>query len=130
MSIEIATGRAPDIDGLIHLFRQAGWLDKTDRARIISMIENSTVVVTAWDRKRMVGFARCMTDHAFNGQINNVVVDEEYRGRGIGGRLIDEILSGREGVTFVLRADPDNIGFFKKLGFEDSGLAVVYRRKK
>jgi len=130
MEIEIAIHRPPDIDQLIHLFRQAGWLDKTDEARIKSMIENSTIIVTAWDKKRMAGFARCMTDYVLNGQINNVVVDEDYRGRGIGKHLIEEILSSSEIVTYILRADPDNIAFYKKLGFEDSNLAVIYKRKK
>jgi predicted GNAT family acetyltransferase len=84
MEIEIAINRLPDIDQLIHLFQQAGWHDKTDEARINSMIKNSTFIVTAWDNKRMIGFARCNTDFTFNGQINNVVVEEKYRGRGIG----------------------------------------------
>ncbi|MFC1799319.1 GNAT family N-acetyltransferase [Candidatus Eisenbacteria bacterium] len=129
MEIEVSIHRPPDIDQVTRLFRQAGWLDKIDDERVMSMIENSTIIVTAWDKEVMVGFARCMTDYAFNGQINNVVVDEKYRGRGIGKRLIGKILSSSEQVTYVLRADPDNIGFYKKLGFEDSDLAVVYRRK-
>jgi ribosomal protein S18 acetylase RimI-like enzyme len=129
MGIEISTDRRPDIAQLIHLFRRAGWLDKTEEARMHTMVENSTIVVTAWDKSRMVGFARCMTDYAFNGQINNVVVDEDYRGCGIGRQLVERILRSSDKVTYILRADPENIGFFKKLGFEDASLAVVYRRK-
>ena len=130
MEIEISINKPPDIDQLKQLFLQAGWHEKTDEARIKSMIENSTIIVTTWDKKRMVGFARCMTDYVLNGQINNVVVDEDYRGRGIGKRLIENILSSSEKVNYILRADPDNIGFYKKLGFEDSNLAVIYKRKK
>jgi ribosomal protein S18 acetylase RimI-like enzyme len=128
--IEISTDRHPDIPQLIHLFQQAGWFDKTEEARVQTMVENSTIVVTAWDGSRMVGFARCMTDYAFNGQINNVVVDDDYRGRGIGRRLTERILNSSDRVTYILRADPENIGFFNRLGFEDSSLSVVYRRKR
>ena len=130
MEIEISTHRPPDIDQLVRLFHQSGWIDKTDESRIGSMIENSTIVVTAWDGSRMVGFARCMTDHTYNGQINNVVVDEDYRGQGIGRQLISRIITSSEKVTYILRADPDNIGFYEKLGFEESSLAVIYKRKK
>ena len=130
METEVSTDKFPDIDQLISLFRQAGWDDKTDQARVKLMLENSTVVVTAWDKKRLVGFARCMTDQTFNGQINNIVVDEEYRGRGIGRRLIETILGSSDRVSYILRADPDNMGFFRKLGFEISDSAVFYRRKK
>ena len=59
-------------------------------------IEKSTIVATAWDNHRMVGFARCMMDFVFNDQINNVVVDEEYKNCGIGKRLVRKILISGE----------------------------------
>ena len=93
------------------------------------MVDNSTILATAWNNHRMVGFARCMTDFVFNCQINNVVVDEEYRGCGIGKRLVRKILNSGEKVTYILRPDPENIRFYEKLGFENSN-SVIYKRKK
>ncbi|MCB2308411.1 GNAT family N-acetyltransferase [Clostridium estertheticum] len=63
------------------------------------MVENSQIVVTAWDEGRMVGFARCTTDYVFNGQINNVVVDSKYRKKGIGKNLINIIFNSSKQVT-------------------------------
>ena len=77
----------------------------------------------------MIGFARCLTDYAYNGLINTVVVDKEYRRMGIGKQIIEKILNSSDQVTYVLRADPDNIELYKKLGFEYDKLAVVFRRK-
>ena len=127
MNIEISTQRPPDSDALIHLFRQAGWRDKTDPVRIGAMIENSTLVVTAWDQRRMVGFARCQTDDVYNGQINNVVVDQDYRGLGIGRRLIEKILQHSAKVTCILRADPANIGFYRWSPESECFLIDMYR---
>ena len=73
MKIEISINKPPDIEKLIHQFQQAGWHDKTDIARIKSMVEKSSIIGTAWDNSKMVGFARCTTDYTFNGQINNIV---------------------------------------------------------
>ncbi len=129
MKIEISITRLPEINQLIYLFRQAGWQDKTEESRIKAMIDNSTIVVTAWDSKKMIGFARCITDYTFNGQINNVVVDEKYRSQGIGKQLINKILMSSEKVSYILRADPENIDFYKNLGFEDTNLTVIYKRK-
>lgn len=79
--IKYDLSRKVDYEQLDYLFNKVGWSDKTrDRERLKAMIENSQVVVTAWDDDFMVGFARCVTDYVFNGQINNVVVGSNYRG--------------------------------------------------
>lgn len=130
MEIEIAIDRSPDIDQLVLLFQQAGWLDKLDKSRIKSMIDSSTIIATAWHDAEMIGFARCLTDYTFNGQINNVVVDENYRRQGVGRLLINIILESSEQVTYVVRADPENIAFYRNLGFEDSNFVLIHKRTK
>ncbi|WP_278335930.1 GNAT family N-acetyltransferase [Desnuesiella massiliensis] len=125
------TDKTVDYHRLVTLFNQVGWKDKTeDMSRLQAMVENSQIVVTDWDEKIMVGFARCTTDYVFNGQVNNVVVDVNYRGRGIGKALVNSILESNKQVTFILRGDIENEGFYKALGFEDSPLSLVYKRKK
>jgi len=118
-----------DYNQLIIMFNQVGWLDKTiDVHRLEKMVNNSQIVITAWEDEKMIGFARCITDYVFNGQINNLVVHEEYRGKGIGKSLINNILENNKQVTFILRGDPENESFYKSLGFEDSRLALLYKR--
>ena len=130
MDLQISTTKAPDIERVADLFRQAGWDDKTDRTRLETMVQNSTVVATAWAGGRMVGFARCTTDRSFNGQINNLVVDEDFRRRGIGRGLVESLLDDSDQVSYLLRAEPESLGFYEKLGFEPADLALVYRRKR
>lgn len=118
-----------DYERLIILFNEVGWNDKTkDMDRLKAMVDNSQIVITAWDDQEMVGFARCTTDFVFNGQINNVVVDSRYRGKGIGKELITGILNNSKMVTYMLRGE-ESEGFYKNLGFEDAG-GLVYKRKK
>lgn len=125
------TDKKVDYDKLQTLFAQAGWNDKTnDINRLKAMVENSQVVVTAWDEEIMVGFARCTTDYVFNGQINNVVVDSKYRRRGIGKVLINTILDSSKQVTYMLRGSNRNEGFYRSLGFEDGPISLIYRRKE
>lgn len=78
----------------------------------------------------MVGFTRCTTDYVFNGQINNVVVDSKYRGRGIGKALINKILDSSKKVTYMLRGSIRNEEFYRSLGFEDGPISLVYTRKE
>ncbi|MGI5858377.1 MAG: GNAT family N-acetyltransferase [Tepidanaerobacteraceae bacterium] len=118
-----------DIKRLKIMFNEVGWNDKTkDVSRLKDMITNSQIVVTAWDGELMIGFARCVTDHVFNGQINNVVVDSRYRGKGIGKELIIRIIDSNSQVTYVLRGDPENVGFYKNLGFKEVDSCLVFNR--
>jgi ribosomal protein S18 acetylase RimI-like enzyme len=120
-----------DYNKLIVLFNQVGWNDKTeDTNRLRMMVENSQIVVTAWDAEEMVGFARGTTDYVFNGQINNVVVDTNYRGKGIGKELINMILGTSRQVTYILRGDIENERFYKEIGFVDAPLSLVYKRRE
>jgi len=125
------TDKKVDYDKLKTLFNEVGWNDKTDDInRLKAMVENSQIVVTAWDEKTMVGFARCTTDYVFNGQINNVVVDSKYRRKGIGRVLINTILDNSKQVTYMLRGSIRNEKFYRSLGFEDGPISLIYRRKE
>ena len=120
-----------DYDRLVHLFNEAGWYDKTtDLDRIKQMADNSSLVVTAWDNSLMVGFARCTSDHVFNAQINNVVVDSRYRKRGIGTKMVTAIIESNPKVTYLLRTEEHNQDFYKSMGFEAAEYAFNYKRKE
>ena len=66
--------------------------------------------------------------------LEDVIVRGEYRGKGLGRRLVEHVLvwAKAEGMTRVtLLADRDNeaaLGFYRKLGFESSHMAVLRRR--
>lgn len=125
------TDKKVDYDKLQILFNQVGWNDKiNDINRLKAMVENSQIVVTAWDEEIMIGFARCTTDYVFNGQINNVVVDSKYRRKGIGKVIIDKILNSSKQVTYMLRRSVRNEEFYRSLGFEDGPISLVYKRKE
>jgi len=127
--IEYSQERKIAFERLIVMFNEVGWNDKSgDVARLEAMVRNSQIVVTAWDGDLMVGFARCVTDHVYNGQINNVVVDSKYRGQGIGKELLTRVVSCNNQVTYVLRGDLENEGFYKRLGFKQTELCFVFPR--
>jgi len=130
ITINYNTDKKVDYDRLISLFNEAGWDDKTgDVDRLKAMVENSQIVVTAWHEEIMIGFARCTTDFVFNGQINNVVVDSNYRGQGIGKVIINKILATSKEVTYILRADAESQKFYRSFGFQDGPISLIYTRK-
>lgn len=78
------------VDQLYRLFYLAGWTD-TESSTDPDMLKNfntpfinSTLVISAWDSDRLVGAVRVLSDKVIRSVIYDLVVDTEYRNRGIG----------------------------------------------
>ena len=61
------------------------------------MLDGSDVVVGLLERTsdQLVGFARAITDRTFLAIVLDVIVAPEFRGAGLGARLMDELLAAR-----------------------------------
>ena len=55
------------------------------------MIENANLVVSAWDKDRLVGISRCVTDFHYACYLSDLAVHREYQKAGIG-RLIEAVV--------------------------------------
>lgn len=92
------------------------------------MLDNSNLIVTAWDGERLIGIARSLTDFTYVAYLADLAVDAEYQRQGIGKRLIDESRQrlGRE-CMIVLLAAPQANEYYPKVGFEHNPRAWVLR---
>ena len=121
-----------DLDQLTVLFNAVGWERRTaDRGRLAQLVRGSTYVVSAWDGDRLVGFARAISDDAFNAYISTVAILPEYQRRGIGRELVQRLTEGRDGIQFVLHANDHAYPFYLHLdlGFEPFENVLVRFRK-
>ncbi|MGD8400641.1 MAG: GNAT family N-acetyltransferase [Bacillota bacterium] len=105
------------VDRLGELFAQTYWAKERSRATIAKSLENS-LCIGIFHRDKMVGFARVVTDYATMYWLCDVIIDEAYRGRGLGKKLI-ECLTGLEELqgTFGILATRDAHGLYEKYGF-------------
>jgi len=106
-----------DLEQLARLRDSAGWRGLGEDV-LLEQVRGARFVVSAWEGRRLVGFARAISDGVTNGYISTVVVDADYRGRGVGRRLVQRLVAGRGGIRWVLHARPEVTGFYAKLGFE------------
>lgn len=109
-----------DIDyiRLIELFSEAGSAVETDNYKdLVRMVENSALVLTAWDFDYMVGFVRVDIDGE-NVLISNLVVDNEYRDKDICKDMINNVLSSYPGSRFTLKAEKKDGSYCESLGFK------------
>ncbi|HEY1207377.1 MAG: ribosomal protein S18-alanine N-acetyltransferase [Bryobacteraceae bacterium] len=80
-------------------------------------------------RGRVAGFVVCRKLSADESEILSLVVDPEVRRRGVGSRLMREILEHRTGTTWYLEVRESNgraRNLYRKLGFEDISLRPAY----
>ncbi|WP_413378732.1 GNAT family N-acetyltransferase [Alkalihalobacillus sp. 1P02AB] len=101
--------------------RVANWKMPSDINDWIDMNNFTPLLIVALSDNKIIGFARVLTDFVRWGEIYDVVVDEEYQGRGIGTELVKRIINHSKVSrvrTFSLGASNGKGDFYKKLGFQ------------
>lgn len=109
-----------DWQELISLFRLAQ-LGGREGDKVRRAFENSTTVCFAFDGSRLVGAARALSDREYHATIYDVAVHPDYQRRGIGTRLVGELLAVLPVWRVLLVADDDVKDFYRRLGFESLG---------
>ena len=121
--IFFSSDRAIDLYELEELCDAVGWSRRPIR-KVRKAIQNSFLVITMWEqkgnRKKLIGFSRATSDHAFNATIWDVVVHPNFQGKGLGRSLMKQLikkLRSEDISNVTLFADPDVVNFYKQLGF-------------
>jgi ribosomal protein S18 acetylase RimI-like enzyme len=90
-----------------------------DPERLLEMLRNADIIVTARDEGRLIGISRAVTDFAYCCYLSDLAVDVAYQRQGIGKRLIDETRArAGERVTLLLVAAPAAESYYPKIGMQ------------
>lgn len=106
-----------------------GWAERVADAERFGRMVSGAHTMSAWEGDRLVGFARAVCDYASNGYLSTVAVAEDQRGRGIGRELVERLMGQDPAITWVLRAGRGSVGFWEKLGFRRSDVAMERTRR-
>lgn len=121
--IFFSTEREIDLYELEDLCDAVGWARRPLR-KVKKALEHSFLVVSMWEvkgnKRRLIGFARATSDHAFNATIWDVVVHPNFQSKGLGKALMKYMikqLRGDDISNITLFADPQVVDFYRRLGF-------------
>jgi len=109
---------------LIQLYTEAGWWEPSygKHPEFLNHIaEKSAVFVGAFLEKKLIGMGRALSDLTSDAYIQDVTVLKEFRGKGIGRRIIETLIEKLKetGVDWIgLVAQPGTSHFYEELGFE------------
>jgi GNAT superfamily N-acetyltransferase len=120
------------IQDIQELLEQTYWANTRDVETIKKSIDNSLCYgAFLKESGKQIGFARVITDYATTYYICDVIVDEHYRGLGIGRALLDDIHANSEVSSLRgILATRDAHDFYRKYGFQDDGNTYMGRPRK
>lgn len=129
LGVELKRDAPLDIDALAELLRLSGLGHRAgDPERLRAMVDGASETVSAWSGTELIGFARMFWDGTTNGYISTVAVHPAWQDRGVGRRLMEALMEGRDDITFVLNARPGTEEFYGRLGFHPDPHLVVRPR--
>lgn len=121
--IIFSTERDIDLYELEELCDAVGWSRRPMR-KVKKALEHSFLVASMWEvrgtQRRLIGFARATSDHAFNATIWDVVVHPNFQGKKLGKALMKYMikkLRSEDISNITLFADPHVLDFYRGLGF-------------
>lgn len=108
-----------DIDAICAFLSRSYWANDRPRERIERSLANS-LVFGMYDGEKQIGLARVVTDYATFAWLCDVVIDDAYRGKGLGKWLMETILSHPElqGLRRWLLATRDAHGLYSQFGWK------------
>lgn len=116
----------PGADEVVALYRAVGWTAYTDDPRrLVDAVNASFLVLTARsDAGVLIGLARTISDGLTVVYIQDILVSPEYQRQGVGGALLDEVLTRTQHIRqLVLLTDAEQ---GQRDFYESRGLTEVH----
>ncbi len=112
--------------------KHAFWAETRTKNDLKAMLAGSTVIVSLWRGKRMVGFGRATSDGIHRAVLWDVVVAGDLQGRGLGRRVVEALLSAKaiRNAERVYLMTTNSSGFYQQLGFESASPQQLLIRKQ
>lgn len=119
-----------DYEMIYYFLAKSYWANKRSTEIIRKSIETS-LCYGVYHGKKQIGFARVITDYATTYWLCDVVIDEKYRGKNIGKKLVETIINSKDLINlsgFLGTADAH--GLYEQYGFvKDAGRFMVRKLK-
>jgi len=78
------------------LDRNAFWAKDRTIDDLKKCLANSDVIVSLWVGNEIVGFGRALTDGIYRGVLWDMVIDQNYQGKGFGTLILKKLLTSKK----------------------------------
>jgi len=114
----------PRIDQYFDLFETTGWNSEycLTKDELSISLSNTYYAVSAYEKNKLVGFGKIVSDGVIHAMIYEMIVDPDYQGEGIGSNILNKL------VDKCLKENIRDIQLFcakgKKIFYERHGFTV------
>jgi len=108
---------------IFDLYRETGWIgtdEKFNKASYKKLVDNSFCFAVVYIYGNIIGMGRAISDGISDAYIQDVAVSRQFRGQGIGRKIIDVILNHliKKKIKWIaLIAEPGTEAFYRKINF-------------
>lgn len=110
------------------LFLSVQWVSGQYPERLYKALMNSSTVITAWDKGRLVGLVRVLDDTEMVAYMHYVLVNPAYQGHHIAHEMIEKVKEKYQDYLYIeiMPEDKKNASFYERFGFQrmDNGVAM------
>ena len=120
----LKTPTQAEIARLVELYKGQGWWEegKEGPDLVVRIVAGSHYFAVAEINDKIVGFGRAISDRASDAYVQDVLVDPDYRGQGIGRRIVLELTEKihGDGLRWIgVIAEKGSAPFYTPLGFKE-----------
>jgi GNAT superfamily N-acetyltransferase len=113
-----------------YLSDESYWARDRSRDDVVRSIRDAARVIGLYDRDRLIGFARVISDGVHVAHLCDVYVLSAYRGRGFGVELVREAVdNGPHARLGWSLATKDAHGLYERFGFSPPDKEVMQRKR-
>ena len=96
------------------------WANKRSKSELRKMLKNSSVIISIWEDKELIGFGRATSDGTFRSVIWDVVVANNVQGNGYGRKIINSIINSPmlKNSEKIYLMTTNRSEFYEQLGFK------------
>ena len=132
LDIFLTSDRSVSPDEFIDLLHRSTLAERRpvdDRVTIKGMLDNSNLLISAWQDEVLVGVARSMTDFHYACYLSDLAVDRSCQRQGIGKALLSATcVRLGEKCKLILVSAPAAEDYYPRLGFEKNDRTWVLPR--
>lgn len=131
MKIQFKINTKVSAENVIEVFKSSGIIRPVeDVKRIQAMLDNSNLIITAWNGMELIGIARSVTDYNYCCYLSDLAVKKEHQKSGIGKTLIEltQDTIGDQTMLLLLSAAPA-MEYYPKVGFDKVENGFIIKRK-